>query len=64
MKIKELILDRLEVSVSQFCREIGLSRTTIDNIMNDYETSIGKAPSLLTIKKICKYFGVDYKDYI
>lgn len=59
MKLKELILDRLEVSVSQFCREIGLSRPTINNIIK------GKhKPSLLTTKKICKYFGVEWKDYI
>lgn len=64
MKLKELILERLEVSVSQFCREIGLSRTTIDNIMNNYEKSPGKAPSRLTIKKICNYFGVDFKEFI
>lgn len=59
MKLKDLILDRLEVSVSQFCREIGLSRQTIDNIIKDRHT-----PSLPTTKKICKYFGVDFKEFI
>lgn len=59
MKIKDLILDRLEVSVSRFCREAGIHRNTAENILKDKHT-----PSLLTIKKICKYFGVDYKDYI
>lgn len=61
MTIRDLILDRLEVSVSQFGRECGVNRTTIYNIMHDKCTS---KLSLLTIKKICKYFNVDYKDFI
>lgn len=69
MTIKDLILDRLEVPVSQFCREAGVNRTTMDSILNGnngYNRKDGKEyrPSLLTIKKICRYFGVDYKDYI
>lgn len=61
MTIKDLILDRLEVSVRQFCKECGVNRTTINNIIHDknkYQLS------LVTIKKICKYFGEDFKDYI
>ena len=61
MKLKELIQDRLEVSYSQFCKEIKVSRPTIDNIVNEKNKH---TPSLLTIKKICKYFGVEPKDYI
>lgn len=69
MTIKDLILDRLEVPVSQFCRECGVNRTTMDSILNEdnrYSRKDGKEyrPSLLTIKKICKYFGEDYKKFI
>lgn len=61
MKLKDLILDKLEVSVSQFAKEIGVSRTTIDNIMFERNK---RGTGLLVTKKICKYFGVDYHDYI
>ena len=61
MTIKDLILDRLEVSVSQFCKECGVNRTTIDGIIHNKNKS---QPSLVTIKKICKYFNVDFHDYI
>ncbi len=61
MKLKDLILDRLEISMSKFCKEVGLSRQTIDNIMNDKNKN---GASLVTIKKICKYFDVDFHDYI
>lgn len=59
MKLKDLIINKLEISIRQFCKEIKISRQTIDNILNDKHT-----PTLLTIKKICKYFNVDFKDYI
>lgn len=59
MKIKDLIEDRLMISIRQFAKETGISRHTIAHILNGE----GK-PSLLTVKKICAYFGVDYKDYI
>lgn len=58
-KLKDLINDNLEVSVSQFCRKIGLSRQTIDNIMHDRHE-----PSLVTVKRICKYFGVDWRNFV
>lgn len=61
MKLKDLILDRSMVSMEQLSKNIGISRQTIYNIIDgkdNYKTS------LLTIKKICKYFNVDYKDYI
>lgn len=61
MTIKDLILDRLEVPVSQFCKECGVNRTTIDNIIHDKGTS---TPSLLTIKKICKYFDVEWRNFV
>lgn len=59
MKIKDLIEDRLMISIRQFAKETGIGRHTIAHILNGE----GK-PSLLTVKKICAYFGVDYKDYI
>lgn len=60
-KIKDLILDKLDVSVIQFCKEAKVSRTIIYDILNDKYTH---TLNLLTIKKICKYCGVDYKDYL
>lgn len=58
-KLKDLINDRLMISLRQFEKECGVTRQTVYNILN------GKGkPSLLTVKKICAYFGVDYKDYI
>lgn len=56
-KLKELLLER-EETMNEISQKTGLSRQTICNIRN------GKQPSFLTIKKICKYFNVDYKDYI
>lgn len=61
MKLKDLIKNKLEVSVSQFCKEAKISRPTIDNIIHDRKKH---KPTLLTIKKICKYFGANYKDYV
>lgn len=59
MKLKDLINDRLMISIRQFAKEIGITRQTVMNILSDK----GK-PTVLTVKKICAYFGVDYKDYI
>lgn len=69
MKLKDLIKDRLEIPVSQFCKEVGVNRTTIDSIIsgnNVYTRKDGKEyqPSLITIKKICKFFKVDYHNYL
>ena len=59
MKLKDLITDKLDEPMSKFCKKSGVNRTTITLIMKeDYQ------PSLLTIKKICKYFNVDFHDYI
>lgn len=56
--IKELI-DTRTITLSELAKEIGTTRQTI------YNVSQGKInPSLLTVKKICAYFDVDYKDYI
>lgn len=59
-KLKDLILERLEIPVYKFCKVIGVSRPTIDNILNKNEFN----PSLMTVKKICKYFDVDFKEYL
>ena len=61
MKLRDLILNNLDVSVSQFCKDAGVSRPTIDDIIHRRKRH---TLSLLTIKKICKYFGVDPKNYI
>jgi len=57
-QVKDLIYEMLETSVSEFAKEAGLSRQTVVNVMS------GKNPSLLTIVKICKYFGVDRNEYM
>ena len=58
-EIKDLINDRLMISSLRFEKESCVTRQTVYNILN------GKGkPSLLTVKKICAYFGVDYHDYI
>ena len=59
MKLKDLILDWLETTIGQFCKEVGIARTTYDNIMQEKHQ-----PSLLTIKKICKFFKVEFRDYL
>ena len=59
MKLKDLILDNLEVSISQFSKDIGLNRRTIYYILTEKHQS-----RRVTIKKICKYFKVDFRDYI
>lgn len=58
MKLKDVILDR-EETIAELSTKIGVSRQTLYNIENDKHT-----PSLLVIKKICKYFGRDYKDFV
>lgn len=59
-KLKDLIIEKLEMPVYKFCKEIKVSRPTIDNILNKNEFN----PSLMTVKKICKYFDVDFKEYL
>lgn len=59
MKLKDLIIEKRETTIGEFCKAVGISRTTYDYIMNG-----GHEPSLVTIKKICKHCGVDFRDYI
>ena len=58
-KLKELITDKLTISINRFSKEIGVSRQTIYNILKG-----GKDIKINTVKKICAYFGVDYHEYI
>ena len=58
MKLKKLIYERIETSVSEFARKVGLSRQTVVNVLN------GKKPSLLTTVKVCRYFGVNFENYL
>lgn len=57
-KIEDLINQRI-ITKGQLCKEIGISRPTLDYILKGEKKS-----SLLTIKAICKYFNVDWKDYV
>lgn len=61
MKLKDLILDRSMVSMEELSQNIGISRQTIYNIIDKKEKY---KPSLLTIKKICKYFNVEWRDFV
>lgn len=56
MELIDLINSRTE-SLAAVAEKSGVSRQTLQNILN------GKKPSLLTVKKICNYFKVDYKDF-
>lgn len=58
MTIIQLINTRNE-TLTTLSGKIGISRQTLQNILNNKVQ-----PSLLTIKKICKYFNVDYKEYL
>ena len=56
--LKDLINTRTE-SLAAVAEKSGVTRQTLYTILQ------GKGkPSFLTVKKICAYFGVDYKDYI
>lgn len=56
--IKDLINKRIE-PLSEVAEKTGVTRQTLNNIARGTVN-----PSLLTVKKICAYFDVDYKDYI
>lgn len=57
--LKDLFDEKLMISLRQFEKETGITRQTVYNVLG------GKTkPTKLTIKKICAYFGVDFKDYI
>lgn len=60
-KLKNLILENLEISLLRFSRESGVNRDTLYRIIKG---NVKGTLSLLTIKKICKYFNVDFKNYL
>lgn len=57
-QLKELIDTRTE-TFETLSKKIGTTKQTLFNVINNKGT-----PSILTVKKICKYFKVNYKDYI
>ena len=61
IKLKQLILTKNNGSISKLCRRMNMPRTTMENIL----TGVNKrGASIPTIKKICKFFKVDFRDYI
>lgn len=59
-KLNKLIIDKLNESQGSFCEKVGISRQTLYNILNKK----GYQPRLITIKRICNYFKVDFHNYI
>lgn len=57
--LKELLTTEQKLTYCDLAKAIGVTRQTVWNILQDRAT-----PTLDTIKKICKYFGVDYHEYI
>lgn len=57
--LKKLLTTEQKPTYCELAKAIGVTRQTVWNILQDRAT-----PTLDTIKKICKYFGVDYHDYI
>lgn len=57
--LKKLLTTEQKMTYCELAKAIGVTRQTIWNILQDRAT-----PTLDTIKKICKYFGEDYHEYI
>lgn len=58
-KLQQLFDEKLQISMRQFEKEAHITRQAVYNILN------GKSkPTVLSLKKICAYFGVNWKDYI
>lgn len=57
--LKKLLTTEQKMTYCELAKAIGVTRQTVWNILQDKAT-----PTLDTIKKICKYFGVDYHEYI
>lgn len=57
-ELKDLLNER-DVTLEELAQKVGVTRQTLHNI----KKGIG-SPSLLTIKRICDYFGKDYKEYL
>ena len=60
-RIRQLILDNIDESVASFCRNSGVNRTTVQQIIKGKYT---QKLSNLSLKRICNYFGVDWKKYL
>lgn len=61
IRLKQLILAKSDGNISKLCRKMDMPRTTMENIL----TGVNKrGASIPTIKKICKFFKVDFRDYI
>ena len=57
--LKKLLITEQKLTYCELAKAIGVTRQTVWNILQDRAT-----PTLDTIKKICKYFGGDYHEYI
>lgn len=60
-KLRCLIVGSLDMSVTKFCKEVKVNRTTIDRILHKRGNQDLR---LLTLKKICDYFNKDFRDYL
>ena len=59
-KLREFIQDNAVISMQRLAKETGISRQTLWYIMSKDNQRI---PSMLIVKKICKYFNEDYKKF-
>lgn len=59
-KLREFIQDNAVISMQGLAKETGISRQTLWYIMSKDNQRI---PSMLIVKKICKYFNEDYKKF-
>lgn len=60
MELRDLIIDKIETSQTELANKIGVSRQIINAIING---SYKNKPNIITVKKICKFFNVDFRDY-
>lgn len=61
IKLKALILTKSDGNIAKLCRRMDMPRQTMENILKGNNKH---GASLITIKKICKYFDEDFHDYI
>lgn len=58
MNIKDLI-ENAPISYRRLSKEIGISRQCLHDIVNGT-----RKPTFYTVKKICAYFNVDWREYV
>lgn len=58
MKIKTLIVNHPEISLSKLSRETGISRQTLYGIIESKSK-----PTYTTAKALCDYFGADINNF-